>query len=212
LGFSSCAIRAIWQTRPWPSRWRRGTRGRKPRRGGLTGAQDSSSEQSCEQQSRDDQIKGTGGLLTLRGSAGVTKQRRRRKDVTGRRRRGSGCGRIAPMSADRTKQRGEGHTEGCPEQLTARRNSPWHGTRRGHDGGRRTGSSRRRAVVELSAHAGRARKRGREGLAKGANERGEVGEQGAGLKRGTGAGTWPKNARWWAHPRWGDRGREVRDS
>jgi hypothetical protein len=53
--------------------------------------------------------------------------------------------------------------------------------------------------------------RGQEGLAEGTNERGEVGEQSAGLKRGTGVGTWPENARSWARPRRGDRGREVRD-
>jgi hypothetical protein len=64
--------------------------------------------------------------------------------------------------------------------------------------------------MELSARANRARKRAR-GLAEGANERGEVGEQGAGLKRGTGARMWPKNARSWARPRWGDHGQEVRD-
>jgi hypothetical protein len=161
LGFSSGAIRAVWRTRPWPSRWRRGTRGRRPRRGGLTAVWDSSSEQSHEKQSRDDQIKGMGGLLTLRGSAGVAKQRQRRKHVTGQRRQGFGCARTAPVSTDRTKQRGEGHTEGCPEQLTVRRNSPWHGTGRGRDGGRRTGSSRRRAVAKLSACAGRARERAR---------------------------------------------------
>jgi hypothetical protein len=39
-----------------------------------------------------------------------------------------------------------------------------------------------------------------------------VGEQGAGFKRGAGARTWPKNARSWACPRRGDRGREVRDA
>jgi hypothetical protein len=55
------------------------------------------------------------------------------------------------------------------------------------------------------------RERGRDGLAEGANERGEVGEQGAGLKRGAGAGTWPENARSWARPQRGDRGREVED-
>jgi hypothetical protein len=55
------------------------------------------------------------------------------------------------------------------------------------------------------------RERGRGGWAEGANERGEVGEQGAGLKRGMGARMWPENARSWARPRWGDRGREVRD-
>jgi hypothetical protein len=55
------------------------------------------------------------------------------------------------------------------------------------------------------------RERGREGWVEGANERGEVGEQGERLKRDVGARTWPENARSWAHPRWGDRGREVED-
>jgi hypothetical protein len=124
LGFSSGAIRAVWRTRPWTSRRHGGTRRRCTRRGGLTAVRDSSGEQSREQQSNNDQIKGASGLLTLRGSVGVTGQRRRRKDTTGRRRQGSGCTRIALVSADRTNQRGEGHTEGCPEQLTAKRNSP----------------------------------------------------------------------------------------
>jgi hypothetical protein len=52
---------------------------------------------------------------------------------------------------------------------------------------------------------------GRGSWAEGANERGEVGEQGAGLKRGAGARAWLGNARSWARPRRGDRGREVRD-
>jgi hypothetical protein len=55
------------------------------------------------------------------------------------------------------------------------------------------------------------RERGRGSWAKGANERGEVGEQGTGLRRGAGARTWPENSRSWARPRRGDRGREVRD-
>jgi hypothetical protein len=49
------------------------------------------------------------------------------------------------------------------------------------------------------------RERGRGSWAEGANERGEVGKQGAGAR------TWPKNARPWARPHRGDRGREVRD-
>jgi hypothetical protein len=199
LGASLGAVRTVWRTQPWPSRWRWGTRGRRPRRDGLTAAHDSSDEQSREQQSEDDQIKGTGGLLTLRGSAGVAKQRRRHKNATGRRRRESSCAKIAPVSADRMKQRGRGHTVGCPEQLTARRSSPWNWTRCGCDGGRRTVSGRRRLVAE--------RERGRKSLAEGAM----VGEQGAGLKRGTGAQTWPENTQTWARPRRGDRGREVRD-
>jgi hypothetical protein len=55
------------------------------------------------------------------------------------------------------------------------------------------------------------RERERGGSAEGANERGEVGEQGTGLKRGAGARTWLENARSWARPRRGDRGRKVRD-
>jgi hypothetical protein len=59
------------------------------------------------------------------------------------------------------------------------------------------------------------RERGRGGSAEGASERGEVGEQGAGM------GTWPENVRTWARPprgivgerlgtanRWGRRDRE----
>jgi hypothetical protein len=162
LGASSgVLIRAVWRTRPWVSRRRGSTRMCCTRRGGLTAAWDSSDEKSHEQQSSDDQIKGAGGFLTLRGSAGVKGQRRRRKEATGRRQRGFGCARIAPVSADRTNQRGEGHTDGCPEQLTARRNLPWHGTGHRRDGDRRTGSSRRRAVMELSARADRARERAR---------------------------------------------------
>jgi hypothetical protein len=46
-----------------------------------------------------------------------------------------------------------------------------------------------------------ARERGRWGLAEGASERGEVGEQGGGFKRDAGARTWPENTRSWARPR-----------
>jgi hypothetical protein len=159
--FSSGAFRAVWRTRPWASRWRRGTRERRPRQGWLTAALDCSDEQSREQQSGEGQIKGVGELLTLRGSAGVAKQRRRRKDSTGRRRRDSGRAKIAPVSVDQTQQRGKGHNEGCPEQLIVRRSSAWHWTGRGHDGGRRIGSGQRRAEAELSARVGRARERAR---------------------------------------------------
>jgi hypothetical protein len=144
LGASSGPFRVVWRTRPWPSRRHGSTRGRCTRRGGLTAARDSSGEQSREQQSSNDQIKGASMLLTLRGSAGVTEQRQRRKDTTGQRRRGSGCARIAPVSVDWTNHREEGHTEGCSEQLTARWNSPWHETGHRRDGDRRIGSFNRR--------------------------------------------------------------------
>jgi hypothetical protein len=167
-GTSLGAIRAIWRTRPWPSHRRRGTRERRPRQGRLTASRDCSGEQSREQQSGDDQVKGMGGLLTLRGSAGVTKQWRGRRDLTGQRRRGFGCTKIAPVSADRTQQRGKGHTEGCPEQLTVRRSSPWNWIGHGHDGDHRTGNGRRQTVAELPARVGRARERPR-GLGRGRN-------------------------------------------
>jgi hypothetical protein len=44
-----------------------------------------------------------------------------------------------PVSADRANQREWGRTEGCPELLTARWNSPRQRARRGFDGDRRTG-------------------------------------------------------------------------
>jgi hypothetical protein len=95
----------------------------------------------------------------------------------------------------RANQRGGGHTEGCPEQLTARQR-----TGRERDGDCRTGIDRRE-WWRSSLFACAERQRGRGCLAEGASEQGEVGEQGAGLKRG--AGTWPENARTWARPRWG---------
>jgi hypothetical protein len=44
------------------------------------------------------------------------------------------------------------------------------------------------------------RERGQGGSAEGTSERGEVGEQGAGLKRGAGARTSPENAWTWTSP------------
>jgi hypothetical protein len=57
--------------------------------------------------------------------------------------------------------------------------------------------------VELSGRARRARERAGGGSAEGASERGEVGEQGAGLKMGADARTWLKNTWTWARPRRG---------
>jgi hypothetical protein len=161
-GTSMGAIRVVWRTRPWSSHRRGGTSERRPRRGGLTTALDCSGEQSCELQSGDNQIKGTGRLLTSRRSAGVTKQRWRHRGSMGRRWQTPTAQENASMSADRTQQGGRGHTEGCLEQLIVRRSSPWHWTGHGRNGGHGTGGGRRRAVAELPVCVGRARERARE--------------------------------------------------
>jgi hypothetical protein len=56
---------------------------------------------------------------------------------------------------------GLGRTEGCPELLTARRNSPRQRARRWLDGDRRTGARPRRAAAELPRRARGARERAR---------------------------------------------------
>jgi hypothetical protein len=101
-------------------------------------------------------------VLTSSANSGMFGERRGCDGASGRRWRGSGCARNAPMSADRTQQGRKGHTEGCPEQLTVRRSSPWRWTGHGRDGGHGTGSGRRRAVMELPARVGRSRERARE--------------------------------------------------
>jgi hypothetical protein len=167
LGTGLGAIRAIWRVQTWASRRRGSTRGRCTRRGGLMVARGNSfGEQSRAKQGSNNQIKGTGRLLTSSRSASVAKQRRRRKGSTGRRWRSSDYIGGTPVSADWMQQGGKGHTEGCPEQLTVRRSSPWHWTGHGRDGGHETGSGRRRAVAELPARVSKARERAR-GLGRG---------------------------------------------
>jgi hypothetical protein len=53
------------------------------------------------------------------------------------------------------------------------------------------------------------RERGRESWAEGTNGRGEVGEQGAGFKRGAGTWMWPENAQTWVRPRRGIMGERL---
>jgi hypothetical protein len=84
------------------------------------------------------EIKGVGELLTSRGNSGALKQRRGRREVSGRRRRSSDCTVKEPVSADRVNQRGSGQTRGCPALLAMRRSSPRQGTRQTLDGGHGT--------------------------------------------------------------------------
>jgi hypothetical protein len=119
-GTSLGTIRGVWRTRPWPSRRRGSTRGRCTQRGRVTTTLVCSGEQSRKQQGSTQEIRGAGRFLTSRGSDGVTGQRRWRRNATGQRRWSSSCARTTPVSADRTDQRGGGHTEGCPEKLMAR--------------------------------------------------------------------------------------------
>jgi hypothetical protein len=98
--FSSGAFRTVWRTRPWVSPRRGSTRGRCTWRGGLTAARSNSDEQSRAKQGNNNQIKGTGRLLTPSRSAGVAKQQRRHKGSMGRRWRSSDCTGGTPVSAD----------------------------------------------------------------------------------------------------------------
>jgi hypothetical protein len=108
-------IREVWRTQPWPTRWRRSTRGRRPRWSRLTAVLDCSDEQSRELLSEDNQIKGMSRLLTLSRSASVAKQRRRRRGSMGRQWRTPAAQENASVSVDRAQQGGRGHTKGCPE-------------------------------------------------------------------------------------------------
>jgi hypothetical protein len=105
----------IWRTQPRAPRRRGSTRGRYTRRGRLTAAWGNSGEQLRVNQCSTQGNRGAGRLLTLRGRAGGTGQRRRHRDATGRRWRSSGCSRTTPVSAGRLNQGGKRHTEGCPE-------------------------------------------------------------------------------------------------
>jgi hypothetical protein len=107
-------------------------------------------------------------MLTSSVNSGTFGERWGCDGASGRRRRGSGYARNAPVSADRTQQGRKGQTEGCPEQLIVRRSSPWRWTGHRRDGGHGTGSGRRWTVAELSARVSRARERGRESWAEGA--------------------------------------------
>jgi hypothetical protein len=192
LGFGLGAHRGIWRSQPRAPRRRGSTRGRCTRRGRLTAARDNCGEQLSVNQCNTQGNRGTGRLLTLRGSAGGTVQRRRHRDAMGRLWWSSGCARTTPVSAGWLNQGGKGHTEGCPEKLTARRSSPWHWTGRERNGSHGTGGGRQRAVVQVLGSRGQSE---RESWAEGTNGRGEMGEQGAGAR------SWPENARTWACPR-----------
>jgi hypothetical protein len=74
--------RGAWRTQPRAPRRRGSTRGRCTRRGELTTARGNSSEQLCVNQCSTQGNRGAGRLLTLRGSAGGTGQRRRYRDAT----------------------------------------------------------------------------------------------------------------------------------
>jgi hypothetical protein len=151
-------------------------------------------------------------LLTLRGSAGGTGQRWRHRDATGRRWRSSGYARTTPVSAGQLNQGWKGHTEGCPEKLTARRSSLWHYTGRGRNGGHGTGEGRRRAVAEVLCSRGQSeRERARE-LGRGRKWKTGGGRAGRQVQKGRGgsvvAGEHADMGASWR----GDRGREVRDA
>ena len=208
LGTGLGAIRAIWRVQTGASRRRGSTRGRCTRRGGLTAARGNSGEQLRVNQRSTWGNRGAGRLLTLRGSAGGTGQRRRHRDAT-----------VAELRLCKNHSGERGPAEPGRGRAHRRVSRVADGKAKltvALDGARAQRRPRNRRWTSVGAGGGSRfawaeREIGRESWAEGANERGEVGEQGAGLKRGAGARTWPENARSWARPRRGDRGREVRD-
>jgi hypothetical protein len=187
------------------------------RRDGPTAARICFGEQSREDQGNKQKIGARGGCSPRKetlesrsndGDAGTP-----RVDGGG----SSGCIGRTPVSADWADKRGWGRTEGCPKLLMARQNSPRQWARRRLYDGRRTDADfgeRRQSCLDARA--------GRECLAEGANEQGEVGERGASSKGGEGVRRWPGSARTWDRPRrecadgrlgtgpegWGPRGSE----
>jgi hypothetical protein len=147
-------------TPPWAQNRHGGTKECRPRWERFCGGATNSGEQLRGR--RDDTWRNNsmGRMLTLSENSGTLGERRGCNGASGRRRWDFGCAKIAPVSADRTKQRGRGHTEGCPEQLTVRRSSPWHWTGHERDGGHGTGSGRRRAVAELPSSRGQSERQG----------------------------------------------------
>jgi hypothetical protein len=105
LGVVLGTHRGIWRTQLRAPHRRGSTRGRCTRRGRLTAARGNSGEQMCANQCSTQGNRGAGRLLTLRGSAGGTGQRRGHMDMMGRRWWSSGCARTTPVSMDRTDQR-----------------------------------------------------------------------------------------------------------
>jgi hypothetical protein len=126
-----------------------------------------------------------GRLLTSSANSRTLGERRGCSGASGRRRRGSDCARTAPVSVDRVQHGGRGHTEGCPELLTARRSSPWHWTGHRRNSSHETGGGHRRAVAELSVRASRARERVRE-LGKGRKWERGGGRAARGAQKGSG--------------------------
>jgi hypothetical protein len=104
-GFSLGAFRTVLRTRPWASRRHGSTRGRCTRLGGITAAGGNSGEKSRAKQGSNDQIKGMSRFLASSRSAGVARQRRRRKGLTGRRWWSSDCTGGSPVSAGWADQR-----------------------------------------------------------------------------------------------------------
>jgi hypothetical protein len=166
LGKGSDTFSATRRTRLWAQNRHGGARERRPRWERFHGGATNSGEQLRGRWGDTWRNKGMGRVLTSSANSGARGGRRRCGGTSGRRRRGSGCAKTAPVSADPTQQGGRGHTEGCPEQVTVRRSSPRHWTGHGRDGGHGTGIGRRRTMVELPARVGIARERAR-GLGRG---------------------------------------------
>jgi hypothetical protein len=114
LGKGSDTFNATRRTQPWAQNRHGGAREHKPQWEKSRGA--TNSDEQLRGRERDTwRNKGMGRVLTSSANFGTLGERRGCDGALGRWRRGSGCARNAQVSVDRTNQRGEGQTRGCPE-------------------------------------------------------------------------------------------------
>jgi hypothetical protein len=162
LGKGSGTFRVTRQTRPWVSRRRGSTRGRRPRRKGTTAAQTYSGEQLRDNQDDSRGNRGTGRLLTTSVNPGTPGGQGGGGEDAGRRRRLSCCARSAPVSAGRATKRRKGQIKGRPELRVMRRSllreQAQHGRNESHGTAAVLGKRRRNSA----GHVHRAREGARE--------------------------------------------------
>jgi hypothetical protein len=100
LGKGSGTFRATRRTRPWAKNWHGGAKERRPQWEKSRGSVTNSGVQLCGLWGDTWRNKGMGRVLNSSANSGTLGERQECDGASGRRRRGSGCARNAPVSAD----------------------------------------------------------------------------------------------------------------